>query len=345
MKYTRIKQLPLVEEITQLYPLSTADHAKIMHDRLEIKDILADRDKRLLMIIGPCSAWPKDAVLEYAERLLEVSVKVRHALKIVMRMYMQKPRTTKGWAGPLTQPDPYAAPDLEAGIHYAREIMVKVIKMGLPIADECLCTHNARWFSELVSWFAIGARSSEDHEHRIFASAADCPVGMKNPTHGSITIGVNSVIAAQQPHIAAIDGYAVQTYGNPYAHLVLRGGNKAPNYSLTHLIDVNNYMIEHKIQNPAVVIDVSHDNCLIDGKKNHRAQEEIICEVMEYLKHRPDLRKLMKGFMVESYLQEGCQKLETCDATTIDLHGLSITDPCLGWEQTQELLLKFAQDH
>ena len=344
MNYTRIKKLPHVEDIIQLYPLSAAGHEKIMHDRREIKHILEGRDNRLLIVVGPCSAWPKDAVLEYAQRLTEVNKSVKDTLKIVMRMYIQKPRTTKGWTGPVNQPNPFAEPDIEAGIHYVREMMVKVVEMGLPIADECLFTHNARGFSELVSWFAIGARSSEDHEHRIFASAANCPVGMKNPTHGSIAIGVNSVVAAQNPHIAAIDRYAVQTLGNPHAHLVLRGSNQMPNYSLSHLKEVKKHMTAHQVKNPAVLIDVSHDNCLVNGKKDHRAQPAIIFEVMQYLKEHPELRKLMKGFMIESYLKEGNQRLEACNAETIDLNGLSITDPCLGWEQTQELLLKLADE-
>ncbi len=343
MNYIRIKQLPPVEEIIQLYPLSMAAHEKIMQDRREIKNIIEGRDHRLLMIVGPCSAWPKEAVFDYAKRLLEVNERVQHALKIVMRLYTQKPRTTKGWTGPLNQPNPYAEPDIEAGIHYVREMMVKVVEMGLPIADECLFTHNARGFFELVSWFAIGARSSEDHEHRIFASAANCPVGMKNPTHGSLAVSVNSVVAAQHAHVAAIDHYAVQTFGNPHAHLVLRGGNQAPNYSIAHLEEVAKHMAVHQVKNPAVVIDVSHDNCLIHGKKEHRAQPDIIFKVMSDLKNRPDLRKLMKGFMVESFLKEGNQTLGACNASTIDVNGLSITDPCLGWEQTQALLLELSK--
>ena len=342
MNYIRVKKLPLVEEIIQRYPLSAAGHEKIMHDRREIKQILEGKDQRLLMIMGPCSAWPRDAVLEYAHRLLEVNEQVKHALKIVMRTYIQKPRTTKGWTGPVNQPDPFAQPDIEAGIHYVREMMVKVVEMGLPIADECLFTHNARGFSELVSWFAIGARSSEDHEHRIFASAADCAVGMKNPTHGSLTVAVNSLVAAQHPHSAAIDGYEVQTRGNPHAHLVLRGCQQEPNYSLEHLEQVKKYMLAQQIKHPAVIIDVSHDNCIIDGQKNHLAQPDIIFKVMKYLNERPDLKHFMKGFMVESYIKAGQQKLETCDATTIDLNGLSITDPCIGWEQSKMLLLELA---
>jgi 3-deoxy-7-phosphoheptulonate synthase len=344
MNYERLKKLPSVEDVIQLYPLSAAGHEKIMHDRREIKNILEGNDNRLLMIVGPCSAWPKNAVLDYAQRLMAINDIVKKSLKIVMRMYIQKPRTTKGWTGPVNQPNPYAEPDIEAGIHYVREMMVKVVEMGLPIADECLFTHNARGFSELVSWFAIGARSSEDHEHRIFASAANCPVGMKNPTHGSIAIGVNGVIAAQNPHHAAIDRYAVQTFGNPHAHLVLRGCNQAPNYSLEHLEEAQKHMLTHQVKNAAVVIDVSHDNCLVNGKKLYQRQPDIIFEVMQYLRNRSDLRKLMKGFMVESYLKSGNQKLEACNPDTIDLSGLSITDPCLGWEQTEALLLELAKE-
>lgn len=345
MNYIRKKKLPTVEEIIQRYPLSAAGHEKIMLDRKEIKQILEGKDNRLLMIIGPCSAWPREAVLEYAQRLLAVNNTLSRSLKIVMRMYIQKPRTTKGWTGPVNQPNPFAEPDIESGMHYAREMMVKVVELGLPIADECLFTHNARGFSELVSWFAIGARSSEDHEHRIFASAASCPVGMKNPTHGDITIGINSVISAQLPHVAALDGYEIKTFGNPHAHLVLRGSNKAPNYSLAHLEQTRNYMLAQQITNPAVVIDASHDNCIIDGKKNHNAQPNIIFHVMQYLSTRPDLRKIMRGFMVESFLKPGHQQLTMLRPESIDLDGLSITDPCLGWEETEAMLFKLAKEN
>ena len=342
MNFTYIKKLPTIEEIIQTNPLSACAQEKVCNDRQEIKNILEGKDDRLLMIIGPCSAWPRNAVLEYAIRLAELNETVKNSLKIIMRMYIQKPRTTKGWTGPINQPDPFSEPDIEAGIHYTREMMVKVVEMGLPIADECLFTHNTSGFSDLVSWFAIGARSSEDHEHRIFASAANCGVGLKNPTHGSLAIAVNSVIAAQHPHTAAMDRHAVQTFGNPHAHLVLRGGNQAPNFSQAHLEEVKKYMMINQVKNPAVIIDASHDNCLMNGIKNHRLQPEIIFSVMKYLKERPDLRKLMKGFMVESYLKEGNQKLESCTPSNIDLDGLSITDPCLGWEETKDLIFTLA---
>jgi 3-deoxy-7-phosphoheptulonate synthase len=295
------------------------------------------------MIIGPCSAWPKAAVLQYAERLLKLNERVKHALKLVMRVYIQKPRTTKGWTGPVNQPDVFSFPDIEAGVSYTRDMMVKVVEMGLPIADEALFTHNAKGFIELLSWVAIGARSAEDQEHRIFASALDCAVGLKNPTHGSLAIGVNSVVTAQHPHVAVFDGDEVQTQGNPHAHLVLRGANHAPNYSVPHLDEVMLHMNKHALQNPAVLIDASHDNCLINGKKDHRLQTKIILEIIESLKNRPDLSQLVKGFMVESFLKEGSQAVDLDNPAALDLEGLSITDPCLGWEETENFLLQLAE--
>lgn len=342
MNYTVIKKLPPVEEIIQAFPLSFSAHERIMQDRQDIKAILEGRDKRFLMIIGPCSAWPIDAVLEYAKRLVKLNEKVRHALKLVMRMYIQKPRTTKGWTGPVNQPDLFSAPDIEAGVKYTRNMMVQVIEMGLPIAGEALFTHNAKCFLELLSWVAIGARSTEDQEHRIFASLLDCAVGLKNPTHGSLAIGVNSIVAAQHPHVAVFDGDEVQTHGNRHAHLVLRGSNHAPNYSIEHLEEVKRHMDKHQIQNPSVIIDASHDNCLVNGKKDHRLQPSIILNIIKSLPCRPDLKPLVKGFMVESFLKEGSQAYDADNPSSIDLSGLSITDPCLSWESTEAFLLQLA---
>lgn len=343
MSYTVIKKLPPVEEIIQAFPLSAKAHKQIIQDRQEVKAILEGTDKRFLMIIGPCSAWPVDAVLEYAKRLSKLNERVKHAVKLVMRVYIQKPRTTKGWTGPVNQPDVFSFPDIEAGVRYTRDMMVKVVEMGLPIADEALFTHNAKGFIELLSWIAIGARSAEDQEHRIFASALDCAVGLKNPTHGSLAIGVNSIIAAQHPHVAVFDGDEVQTHGNQYAHLVLRGANHAPNYSVPHLEEVMHHMKKHHIQNPAIIIDASHDNCLVHGKKNHRLQPKIVLEIIDSLRNRPDLLQLVKGFMIESFLKEGNQTVDIENPTAIDLDGLSITDPCLGWEETEAFLLQLAQ--
>lgn len=341
MPYDVIKKLPSSEEIIASYPLSEAGYKSIEQHKSEIRDILSGKDKRLLMIVGPCSAWPSAAVLEYANKLLAISEKVKHALKIVMRVYIQKPRTIKGWTGPINQPDPLAGADIAKGIAYSRELMVRVIEMGLPIADESLFTHNARCFQELLSWVAIGARSSEDQEHRIFASSLDCPVGMKNPTHGSLKIGINGVIAAQHSHTVAFDGYEVRTHGNPFVHLVLRGGDGKPNYGIENITKVHQLFTESPITNPALMIDVSHDNCLVDGKKDFKAQPKIIFEILDSIKNRPELKTLVKGFMVESFIKEGNQNVET--VTQVDMSGLSITDPCLSWESTEHFLLDLAK--
>lgn len=339
MNYTIIKKLPPIEDILHSMPLSVEGLQRVIQDRQEVKNILEGKDDRLLMIIGPCSAWPREAVLEYAEKLVALNEKVKHAIKLVMRVYIQKPRTTKGWTGPVNQPDPFSQPDVEAGVKYAREMMIKVIEMGLPIADEALFTHNAKGFIELLSWVAIGARSAEDQEHRIFASSIDCAVGMKNPTHGSLEVAINSIVAAQHSHVAVFDGYEVQTHGNSNAHLVLRGSNQGPNYAVAYLEEALGYMDALQIKNPAIIIDVSHDNCMVNGKKVHRLQPEIILNVLEILKARPDLKQCVKGFMVESFLKEGNQKVDEENPSYIDLGGLSITDPCLSWDQTEKMLL------
>lgn len=345
MSYTVLKKLPPIDGILQEFPLSEAARLRIAQDRQDVKNILAGRDSRLLIIVGPCSAWPKEAVMEYAQKLAVLNKKVSSSLKLVMRCYIQKPRTTKGWTGPVNQPDPLAPPDIEAGIRYAREMMVRVVEMGLPIADEALFTHNAKGFIELLSWVAIGARSAEDQEHRIFASALDCAVGMKNPTHGLLSIGVNSIVAAQHQHVAVFDGDEVQTHGNPYAHLVLRGGSGAPNYSVENLDEVSRWMKKHNILNPAILVDVSHDNCLINGKKDTTRQPDIISDIRRSVKDRPDLQKLVKGFMIESFIKEGSQKVDETGSVPLDRGGLSITDPCLGWERTEKILLQLAKDH
>ncbi len=342
MNYTTIKKLPSIGEIIQTIPLSEAGHQKIIQDRQEVKNILEGKDDRLLIIVGPCSAWPNTAVMDYAKKLHALNDQVKEKLKIVMRVYIQKPRTAKGWTGPINQPDPFAYPDIEAGIKYCRNMMVNIVEMGLPIADEALFTHNATGFLELLSWVAIGARSTEDQEHRIFASCLPCAAGMKNPTHGSLAIATNSIIAAQHPHVAVFDGHEVQTHGNPHAHLVLRGGNHAPNYSVSHLMEAQRHMMAANIKNPAIIVDVSHDNCLINGKKAYQKQPDILFEILNSIQDHPDLKSLVKGFMLESFLKSGNQKIDSTRSQPLDLSGLSITDPCLGFEQTEALLLNIA---
>lgn len=343
MKYTIIKPLPSAEEIIASQPLSQATERQIIQDKHEVKEILAGRDSRLIVIVGPCSAWPAEAVLEYAKRLKRLSDEVRGQIKIILRCYIQKPRTAKGWTGPVNQPDPFLPADIGKGIVYARSLMVQAIELGLPIADEAVFTHNARGFIELLSWVAIGARSTEDQEHRIFASAVDCAVGMKNPTSGDLEIAVNSIIAAQHPHAAVFNGYQVETDGNPYAHLVLRGGADGPNYDTGSLLRAKSLLEKHALSNPSIIIDASHDNCKIEGKKDPLAQPEVVRRVMQSLAEEPSLRRVVKGFMIESFVKSGSQKVEQCSTETIDRDGLSITDPCIGWEETEKTLLELAE--
>lgn len=342
MNYTIVKKLPSVDSIIAAHPLSADAEERIANDQQEIKNIIAGSDPRMLVIVGPCSAWPSDGVLEFASRLKGVSDELKDSLKIVLRLYIQKPRTAKGWTGPVNQPDPFSPPDIEKGIAYSRELMVRAIELGLPIADEAVFTHNARGFIELLSWVAIGARSCEDQEHRIFASAVPCAVGMKNPTSGEIEIGINSIIAAQHPHTAVFNGHQVETPGNPNAHLVLRGGMRGPNYHVEQLILAKHFLEKHNVKNPSVIVDASHDNCRLNGKKDPLWQVAVVREVLQTLRMHPELRSVVKGFMIESFLKPGNQPLETCDAETIDRSGLSITDPCLGWEETSSVLREIA---
>lgn len=341
MGYRIIKKLPTADEIIAAYPLSEFGYRSIERHRREIETILRGNDSRLLLVVGPCSAWPDTAVLEYAKRLAALNEKVKQSIKLVMRVYIQKPRTIKGWTGPINQPNPLAPPDIAKGAMYCRRLMTQVVETGLAIADEALFTHNARGFIELLSWVAIGARSSEDQEHRIFASGIDCPVGIKNPTHGALKVGVNSVLAAQHHHYMVLDGNEVVTEGNPYAHIVLRGSNGVPNYSLEDIAEVAKHYQKNGVVNPAIMIDVSHDNCMINGVKEYTAQSAIIMDILSKLADRPELKKLVKGFMLESFIKPGRQDAEA--VAEIDMGGLSITDPCLGWEATEELILKLAQ--
>src|SRR3989344_1537693 len=345
LNYRVVKKLPSIDDIIAAYPLSKKAAEKITYDREEIRAILSGRDARLLLIIGPCSAWPSSAVVEYAKRLKALSNEVRTKLKIVMRVYIQKPRTIKGWLGPVNQSDPFAPPDIGVGAAYCREMMVKVVELGVPIADEAVFTHNAKGFAELLTWMAIGARSVEDQEHRIFASGSFCAVGMKNGTTGSIEVAVNGIVAAQHGHHAVWDACQVETKGNPYAHLVLRGGAEGPNYGVEHLMQADTLFKKHKVKNPAVLVDASHDNSRVSGAKSTSQQAMVVREVLAIRNVNPEIRKLVKGFMVESFLKDGCQKIESLSPETVDRSGLSVTDPCLGWEQTEKLIRDIAKDN
>ena len=339
-----MKKLPSPEEIAARYPLSRDGQARVRRDRSEVRAILAGNDPRFLLVLGPRSAWPFAAVLEYGARLVELERRVGDALKLVLRVQVQNQRTARGWTGPVNQPDPFAPPDIEAGLFGCRRLMVCAVEMGLAIADEALFTHNARGFAELLSWIGIGARSSEDQEHRVWASAAGAPVGMENPTSGCIGAGIDGVLAAQSPHVAVVDGCQVPTTGNPFAHLVLRGGVQGPNYHLDDLCLARRLMLERSILNPAVLVDAAHDGCRIDACKDPEAQEDVLCEVLSNLRRRPELRALVRGFLLESFLLGGSQSLERCTPDTIVREGLSVTEPCLSWERTEALLLDAAEE-
>lgn len=345
LNFTIVKKLPAMESIIEAHPISKEAEARIAKDRKEVHDIIAGRDKRLLLIVGPCSAWPMEAALTYAARLKKLSDTVSKKIKIVMRVYIQKPRTIRGWLGPVNQPDPFSRPDIGKGAEYCREMMVKIVELGVPIADEAVFTHNAKGFAELLSWMAIGARSVEDQEHRIFASGSYCAVGMKNGTTGSVEIAVNGIVAAQHRHHAVWDGYQVETKGNPYAHLVLRGGLFGPNYGVEHIEEAAKLFEKHRVQNPAIIIDASHDNSRLKGVKEPRQQAMVVNEVLALMKVNPAIRKLVKGFMVESFLKEGSQKIEHCTPDTIDRGGLSVTDPCMGWQSTEKLIREIAKTY
>lgn len=345
MGFTIQNSLPTAQEVLEKFPLDQDTIDDIARHRQEVKDIIAGKDNRKLLIIGPCSAWPSEAVYEYAQKLQPLAEKVKGTIKVVMRVYIQKPRTTIGWLGPINQPDPLAEANITSGIYYCRELMVKVAKLGLPIADEALFTHNDSYFVDLISWIAIGARSTEDQEHRIFASMIPHPVGLKNPTSGEIKKGVNSIVAAQYEHVFGFHGNQIRTHGNPHAHLILRGGNGQPNYSTTHLQEAIGHLKESRVKNPTIIIDVSHDNSICPQKKTKDPlkQPEIISNVLQSMQSDSEIMKYTKGFMVESFLKEGKQSIKN-DLTAEDLeYGKSITDGCLGWGATEKMILDLAQ--
>lgn len=329
------------EELIGEIPVGREILEQVRRHRSEVSNIIAGQDNRWLFVVGPCSAWPNTAVVEYARRLEELSRRVSESMLLVMRVYVQKPRTKKGWTGPLNQPNPFASPDIEAGMRYCREMMREVLRLGLPIADEALFTHNAGGFAELLSWVAVGARSAQDQEHRIFASWFDCPVGMKNPTSGLINEGVNGVVAAQSQHTFVLDGCQVETSGNPYAHLVLRGGSvTGPNYHPRFIHEAMEAMTSNGVENPAIIIDASHDNAVVNGDKMARQQVHVIQELLGYLTDSAygDIRSSVKGFMAESNLRPGAQKIDGRGSSEVELDGLSITDPCIGWQETADLV-------
>lgn len=321
---------------------SVEAEARIARDRQEIRDILDGKDGRMLVIVGPCSAWPEEAVLDYAGRLKALSDDTADRLKIVMRVYTQKPRTVDGWNGLLVQPDPFVGPDMREGLRRASALMERIVLMGLAVADEALFLTSSLVLSQWLSWTAIGARSSEDQEHRAYASGIDIPVGIKHPTSGSVPIGVSGVIAAQSAQFSPLFSADAFTAGNQYAHLVLRGGESGPNYGVEHILEAGRIMRARGVESAAMLVDASHDNARLDGKKEPSRQASVVREVLDGIEADTEARRFFRGFMLEGFLKSDNQDIRSLTPETVDRDGCSITDPCLSWEETEPLIREIA---
>ncbi len=332
-----VRKLPIPAEVKKEYPLPPKV-VEIKKERdAQIRDIFYGKSDKFLVIIGPCSADSPEPVLEYVHRLAKVQEKVSDRLILVPRIYTNKPRTTgEGYKGMIHQPDPEKKPDVFAGLVAVRALHTAVIEeTGLTTADEMLYPENYRYLDDILSYVAVGARSVEDQHHRMTASGIDAPVGMKNPTSGDLSVLLNSVVAAQAQHTFIFRGWEVNTTGNELAHVVLRGavsrhGNSIPNYHYEDLMRLHDMYLERNLANPAVIIDTNHSN---SGKK-YMEQIRIVKEVLHSRSYSPELHTLVKGFMIESYLKDGAQKI----GEEPYVYGRSITDPCLGWEKSEELI-------
>ncbi len=335
-----IRRLPTPAEIKEEFPVPD-DCVSIKEDRdRQISDIITGADSRFLVIIGPCSADNEDSVCDYVSRLTRVQERVKDKLLIIPRIYTNKPRTTgEGYKGIVHQPDPEGKPDFYKGLAAMRRMHIRAIReSGLTAADEMLYPDNWGYVSDILSYVAIGARSVEDQQHRIVVSGFDVPAGMKNPTSGDLSVMLNSVVAAQDPHTFVYRGYEVKTDGNPLAHTILRGsvnkhGNALPNYHYEDLELLFEKYNERDLKNPACIIDTNHSN---SGKK-YKEQVRIAKEVMHSRTHNPDIHSLVKGLMIESYIEEGNQKI-----SSDMVYGKSITDACLGWEASEKLIYEIA---
>ncbi len=340
MSFEFIHKLPTPEEIKEQYALPK-ELAEIKAKRdAEIADVITGKSKKFLVIIGPCSADNEDAVCDYVNRLAKINDKVSDKLILIPRIYTNKPRTTgEGYKGIVHQPDPEKKPDFLAGLIAMRKMHIRALsETGLSAADEMLYPENWMYVSDILSYVAIGARSVEDQQHRLTVSGFDVAAGMKNPTSGDFSVMLNSVYAAQHPHSFIYRGYEVQTTGNELAHTVLRGANNKhgqnlPNYHYEDLIRLYEMYDKMNLKNPACIIDSNHSN----SNKQYEQQIRIVKEVMHSRKLSTDIHRLVKGVMVESYIEPGCQKVGG------GIYGKSITDPCLGWEDTEKLIYALAE--
>ncbi len=334
-----VKRLPSVQDIKAMYPVSEELAEKKKANDKEVQDIITGKSNKLLLIIGPCSADREDAVLEYITRLRGVSDKVKDKIVIVPRIYTNKPRTTgDGYKGMLHQPDPNAAPDMLKGLLAIRKLHLEALRQtGFSSADEMLYPENHQYLSDLLSYVAVGARSVENQLHRLTASALDIPVGMKNPTSGDISVMINSIIAASHPHDFVYSGWEVKSKGNPMAHAILRGslsksGRSLPNYHYEDLRSLYETYAKAGLNDCGAIIDCNHCN----SGKMFGEQVRIAKEVLHSTRYSEDVCRMVKGLMIESYLEDGNQKPDG------GVYGKSITDACLGWEKTERLILELA---
>lgn len=339
MSFEFVKKLPIPAEIREQYPVSdTCAKIKAERDAM-IRDVFTGDSDKFLAIIGPCSADNEKAVLDYTSRLAKVQEKIKDKIIIVPRVYTNKPRTTgEGYKGMLHQPDPEKAPDMLAGLISIRKMHMDVLaNTGLSTADEMLYPENYRYLSDILSYVAVGARSVEDQQHRFTVSGMDVPAGMKNPTSGDLSVMLNSIVAAQQEQSFIYRGWEVNTSGNPLAHAILRGavnkhGQCIPNYHYEDLQLLFNLYSKRDLVNRAVIVDANHSN----SAKKYAEQVRIVKEVLHSRRHSSDIAGLVKGVMIESYIEPGSQKIGE------GVYGKSITDPCLGWDESERLLLEMA---
>ena len=340
MQMEFIRKLPVPQEIKKEFPISNkvAEHKEVRDEA--IKKVFTGESDKFLLIIGPCSADSEEPVMEYIHRLARVQEKVSDKLILIPRIYTNKPRTTgKGYKGMLHQPDPEKQPDLLEGLIAIRKLHTRAIEeTGLTCADEMLYPENHRYLSDLLGYVAVGARSVEDQIHGLSASGVGIRCGMKNPTSGDISVMLNSIEAAQSQQMFLYRGWEVRTPGNPLTHAILRGsvnehGNTIPNYHFENLIRLYNSYAAKGLENMACIIDTNHSN----SGKQYEEQIRIANEVLHSRRHSSDIKKLVKGFMIESYLEDGCQKIGE------GIFGKSITDPCLGWEKSEQLIYSIAE--
>ena len=335
------RKLPVPKEVKEQYPLDAASAIVKEQRSQEIKDIFEGKSDKLILVIGPCSADNNEAVLDYIGRLKKVSQEVKDKIFIIPRIYTNKPRTTgEGYKGMLHQPNPDERPDMLKGIVAIRELHMTALKdYGFTCADEMLYPENHRYLSDLLAYVAVGARSVENQQHRLTASGLNVPVGMKNPTGGDNSVMMNAIKAAQSKHTFIYRGWEVHSSGNPMAHAILRGyvdgsGRCVSNYHYEDLVRLYEDYEKSGLLNPAAIVDANHAN---SGKK-YLEQIRIAKDVIYSRNHNNDIKKLVKGIMIESYIEDGAQRIGE------HIYGKSITDPCLGWEKTEKLILKLADE-